>query len=243
MHAVLVGTAGWSLPSAAADSFPANGTHLERYAQVFGCVEINSSFYRPHRPATYARWRDSTPTGFRFSVKVPKTITHESRLRDAEALLKRFIDESAQLQDKLGCLLVQLPPRLAWDASVAQRFFIGLKTMTTTPAVCEARHLSWFTKEAGEQLAELGVSQVIADPEVAALPFAAAQSPLTYLRLHGSPRMYYSAYSKEALDTYARRIRMQAREGRQVWCVFDNTAEGAAVPNALALQRRLEGMR
>lgn len=241
MHPVLVGTAGWSLPSAAAESFPANGTYLERYAQVFSCAEINSSFYRPHRPATYARWRDSTPAGFRFSVKVPKAVTHELRLRNAETALGRFIDESAWLQEKLGCLLVQLPPRLAWDAGVAQRFFTSLKKMAAAPAVCEARHLSWFTEEAGERLAELGVSQVIADPDVAALPSAAARAPLNYVRLHGSPRMYRSAYSGEALDAYAQRIRALAGEGRQVWCVFDNTAEGAAVPNALALQRRLEG--
>ncbi|HEY9423039.1 MAG TPA: DUF72 domain-containing protein, partial [Thermoanaerobaculia bacterium] len=80
---ILVGCAGWSLPRAEQAEFPETGSHLERYASRFGAVEINSSFHRPHRPATYARWSASVPASFRFSVKVPKTITHGLRLRDA----------------------------------------------------------------------------------------------------------------------------------------------------------------
>src|SRR5687768_16375503 len=114
MVAVRIGCAGWSLPRDSWPQFPETGTHLQRYAQRLNAVEINSSFYRPHQPATYERWAASVPAGFRFSVKVPKTITHESRLRSCDALLASFLAQATGLGDKLGCLLVQLPPSLAF---------------------------------------------------------------------------------------------------------------------------------
>ena len=77
---ILIGTAGWSLPGAHFGLFPRDGSHLERYATRFSCVEINSSFYRPHRQETYARWAASVPENFRFAVKMPRTITHHARL-------------------------------------------------------------------------------------------------------------------------------------------------------------------
>src|SRR3954465_6896167 len=110
-----VGTAGWSIPTAAADRFPAEGSSLERYAAVFDAVEINSSFHRPHRRATYERWAQSVPADFRFSVKLPRTITHDAALAGCEALLNRFADEVSGLGDKLGALLVQLPPTSALE--------------------------------------------------------------------------------------------------------------------------------
>src|SRR4051812_3495039 len=107
-----VGTAGWSIPSGSADAFPAEGSHLERYAAGLSAAEINSSFYRPHRRATYAKWAAAVPPDFRFSVKLPKTITHDSRLMDCSALIARFGEEIGGLGEKLGPVLVQLPPSL-----------------------------------------------------------------------------------------------------------------------------------
>src|SRR5438067_5165479 len=107
----LVGCAGWGIHKDVAGRFPPEGSQLERYAAVFPAVEINSSFYRPHQPATYARWAASVPPGFRFSVELPKAISHEARLRDADALLDRFAFEVNHLGAKLGCVLVQLPPK------------------------------------------------------------------------------------------------------------------------------------
>ena len=103
-----VGCAGWSLPKEEQPAFPPEGTHLQRYAACFPAVEINSSFYRPHRPATYARWAASVPGGFRFAVKVPKVITHERRLANADAPLDAFLAEATALGAALGCLLETL---------------------------------------------------------------------------------------------------------------------------------------
>src|SRR5689334_17239458 len=110
-----VGTAGWAIPRPVAERFPAEGSGLARYAARFDAVEINSTFYRSHRPATYARWVASTPPQFRFAVKLPRTITHEARLADSAARIAAFRAEAAQLGEKLGPLLVQLPPSLAYD--------------------------------------------------------------------------------------------------------------------------------
>ena len=120
-----IGTAGWGIPRRHAHAFPGAGGHLERYARVLPAVEINSSFYRPHRPATYARWAASVPPGFRFAAKVPRAVTHERRLVDAAEPLARFLGEVAALGPALGPLLVQLPPSLRYDGAVAERF-LGL---------------------------------------------------------------------------------------------------------------------
>ena len=122
-----VGTAGWSLPRAYAESFPGEGSLLERYARVFPAAEINSSFYRPHQPKTYARWAASVPQGFRFAVKVPKEATHTRKLTGAGPVLDRFLGEATALGDALGPLLVQLPPSLALDTRVAGTFFRVLR--------------------------------------------------------------------------------------------------------------------
>src|SRR4051812_9584355 len=94
---MLTGCAGWTIPRDAAAAFPADGSHLARYAAVFNAVEINSSFYRAHRAATYARWADSVPGDFRFSVKLPRAITHDAGLRGVHALLDQFAAEAGQL--------------------------------------------------------------------------------------------------------------------------------------------------
>jgi uncharacterized protein YecE (DUF72 family) len=234
-----VGCAGWSLPRSVQKHFPAEGSHLQRYASVFPAVEINSSFYRPHRPDTYARWRDSVPPSFRFSAKVPKAITHELRLQNSDALLQRFLGEAGNLEEKLGCLLVQLPPGLQFNAAHAGRFFNGLRNQTSVDVVCEPRHPSWFAAAASELLAQWRIPYVIADPPVAALPPVHDGQPgITYIRLLGSPVMYYSGYSESCLDRLAADIRARMARGQCVWCIFDNTAAGAAVPDALSLLGR-----
>src|SRR3712207_7960 len=124
---IRIGTAGWSIPKEHAAPFPALGSHLERYAAVFNAVEINSSFYRPHRPATYERWAASVPQHFRFAVKVPKAVTHERRLKGAGDLLERFLAEVAGLGPKLGPLLVQLPPSLAYETGTSDLFLRELR--------------------------------------------------------------------------------------------------------------------
>ena len=150
-----IGTAGWSIPRAVADGFPGDGSHLERYAGVLNCAEINSSFHRSHRPEVYARWAAQTPAGFRFAVKLPRTITHDQRLRATRALLTRFMAEAAGLGDRLGVLLVQLPPSLVFEARPVRTFFELLAGMFCGGVVCEPRHATWFEPAADHLLVKL----------------------------------------------------------------------------------------
>ena len=233
-HAVgkaLIGTAGWSIPAQHADAFPREGSHLQRYSQVFSAVEINTS-YRPHRPGTYERWAATVPVGFQFAVKMPKEITHARRLVEAGELLVRFLGEIGSLGGKLGPVLVQLPPSLAFRAALAD-FFLDLRARFEGAIVCEPRHRSWFTDEVDQRLAELRIARVAADPAVVPRAGEPGGWPgLRYYRLHGSPRMYYSAYPRADLEALAPRLTGPAG---LTWCIFDNTAEGAATHDAAAL--------
>lgn len=240
---IRVGTAGWSLPKACHAAFAADGTHLQRYAGRLAAVEINSSFYRPHKPETYARWADSVPAGFRFAVKVPRTITHERRLRDIDAPLDRFLGEVQALGGTRGPLLVQLPPNLRFDAGVAGGLFEAVRARFDGPVVCEPRHPGWFTDPVDALLSRFHVARVAADP--APVPLAAVPggwTGLVYYRLHGSPRMYYSAYTDVFLDRVVADLRNAARRGAEAWCIFDNTALGKATRDALSVLERLRAV-
>lgn len=236
----LIGCAGWALNAAVSSLFPTQGSHLERYARVFPSVEINSSFYRSHQPKTYARWADSVPDEFRFSVKTPRTITHELRLQDCEEPLLQFLDEVGQLGNKLGCLLVQLPPSLALDAETATHFFTFLRARTAVDIACEPRHASWFTAAGTSVLHAADIVRVQADPP----PVTEADplfdgTPSRYIRLHGSPVIYHSNYDETFIARVAAQMSRLRDCDKSGWCIFDNTARGAAIPNALALMEQL----
>lgn len=234
-----VGCAGWAIGSAVASHFPGEGSHLERYARVFSCVEINSSFYRPHQAKTYGRWAASVPDAFRFSVKMPRTVTHELRLEKVDVPLQAFLHEISSLGEKLGCILVQLPPGLVLDVRVAAAFFSLLRACTEVPVVCEPRHRSWFTAAGAAVLRDADISHVWADPPPVKDLEPHDDRERLYLRLHGSPQTYYSAYDDAFIEGISHRMRLARDEGRDTWCIFDNTARGEAIPNALALMKHL----
>jgi uncharacterized protein YecE (DUF72 family) len=216
---------------------------LERYGAVFSAVEINTSFYRPHRRETYERWAASVPKDFRFAAKVPKVITHERRLKDAREPLDRFLAEVSGLGDALGPLLVQLPPSLAFQEGVSDIFLSELRDLFAGRIVCEPRHASWFAAGVDALLDQLQIARVAADPA----PVPAAGEPggwkgLSYYRLHGSPRIYYSPYETEVLVGVASRLARDAAAGAETWCIFDNTAAFAATGDALTAKGLVAGL-
>jgi uncharacterized protein YecE (DUF72 family) len=236
---IRVGTAGWSIPRAAALRFDSQGTHLQRYSRRLRCAEINSSFYRPHTAATYTKWRDNTPQDFRFAVKIPRTITHELKLQNAREPFVTFLAQTDGLTEKRGPILLQLPPSLPFVASVVTQFLELVREVYTGPIVCEPRHATWFSPDVASLLDQYGVSRVAADPPPmveATLPAGCPRA--AYFRLHGSPRMYWSRYDETAIATLAATVR-SIRTAEEVWCVFDNTASGAAIENAWELRERL----
>jgi uncharacterized protein YecE (DUF72 family) len=231
-----VGTAGWSISPALQVDFPGAGGLLERYSRRFACCEINSTFHKRHRPATYQRWAASVPDGFRFILKMPKTITHGRKLRDCQALLDEFLEDCRMLGPAV--LLIQLPPSLAFEIELAERFFADLRQRFAGGVACEPRHPSWFTAESQEFWQKHRLARVAADP--ARVPAAAEPGGwrgFSYFRWHGWPRMYYSSYESARLSELA--AQMRACPG-EVYCIFDNTAAGAGSGDALRLVSLLQ---
>jgi uncharacterized protein YecE (DUF72 family) len=205
------------------------------------CAEINSSFYRPHAASTYAKWAALTGEDFRFAVKLPKTITHELRLRRSRGHFEKFLDETAGLGHRRGPLLVQLPPSFAVAPRPAASFFSDMRAIYDGPIVFEPRHVTWFSARAEALLKRFAVSRVAADPPTThESNVPGGDQRLAYFRLHGTPRMYWSRYDAAYLSVLAKQIQQLAADS-DVWCIFDNTASGAALENAWELQQFLGG--
>ena len=230
-----VGCATWAIGAANDHLLPhVPGGNLARYAARLTAAEVNSSFHRRHQKSTWGRWARTVGPSFRFAVKLPKSISHERRLVDVDAELDAFAEEVAMLGEKLAVVLVQLPPRFVFEREVFASFHGRLAERVSAITVVEPRHASWFEQSVDAFLAELRVARVAADPAVV----PAAGDPggwlgLRYFRLHGSPIKYRSPYDGKFLDELARRVRPGD------WCIFDNTASGAALPNAVDLLGRL----
>ncbi len=235
---IRVGCAGWAIRREQAAKFPEEGTHLQRYAQRFTAVEINSSFYRFHSEQTYARWAASVPENFQFSVKMPREITHKRRLVDFQGTLNRFLHEISALGEKRGPILIQLPPSLPYNPAIAEEFFTDVRARFHGDVVCEPRHISWFTPEVEKLFSRLQIARVAADP--ALVPAAAEPGgwhSLRYYRLHGCPDVYYSTYTERLLVHLLDQWQHEAQSA-SVWAIFDNTALGAATENALQVVER-----
>ncbi|MCK1284360.1 DUF72 domain-containing protein [Bradyrhizobium sp. 44] len=233
VKAVRLGTAGWNVPRSCKERVGGTGSHLERYAKLLNATEINSSFHKPHRRSTYQKWANATPDDFRFSGKVPKSVTHSPQLALTE--LDRFIEESAGLGSKLGVLLVQFAPRRIFVESEAELLFSALRDRSSAALACEPRHTSWFSDEVGAWLSERRICRVAADPARAPdADLPGGWPSLRYFRLHGAPRIYHSAYDGAFLRTLKTRLDAASSSG-ETWCILDNTAAGAALENALDL--------
>jgi uncharacterized protein YecE (DUF72 family) len=238
---VYVGTAGWQIPPSFADLFPAAAlSHLERYAARFPAVEINSSFYRDHLPKTYARWAATVPEGFRFSVKLSREITHDLALEASAEILRSKLGPITELGKKLGALLVQLPPSLAFSEKKAAKFFRALRKTYGGPAAIEPRHPSWASRPARSVFREFGITQALVDPERCPTDDFQARTGggFYYFRLHGSPAVYRSAYPPKLLTELAATLD-RAKRCLPGWCIFDNTTFGYAARDALSVREAL----
>ena len=236
---IFIGTAGWSIPTYLKPKFPSIGTHLQRYAQVFNCVEINSSFYRDHKPDTYAKWTSMVPDHFRFAIKLNREFTHHNRLQQPEPRINQVLAGISELKEKWAVLLIQLPPSLEFDLEITKKFLQKLRKYYSGPVVWEPRHLSWITHYAVQLLAEFKINKVIADPEPCPIKESLRNNleELRYFRLHGSPDIYKSRYSQEVIQELTQTIHDSASKNTPAWFIFDNTTYGYATENAMELQQ------
>ncbi|MDV3206975.1 DUF72 domain-containing protein [Rhodococcus ruber] len=270
MARVRIGISGWRYAEWRGDFYPAGlvqRRELEYAAERFGSIEINGTFYALQRPSSFLRWRDETPDGFVFAVKGGRYVTHMKRLVDVDDALANFFASGVlALGPKLGPVLWQLPPSLAFEPELIAGFVERLPASTTEAAALAARHTekvpgerAWTETEADRPLryalevrhpsftdpaaaallARLGVALVVADT-AGRFPFLTeATADFVYVRLHGDTELYASGYAPETLDEWAARIRGWRSEGRDVYVYFDNDIKGYAPWDALELQRRV----
>lgn len=225
-----IGLAGWSeAVSKYRSNFASDGTGLTRYASTFDFVEVNVTFYRAVREATFASWAEQTPDGFRFSVKLSRSVTHAARL-SANARLEEALGPMQALGDKLAAVLVQLPPSLAFEPDRVEAFLVRLRAAYPGVVAWEPRHPAWDCEEARRLLADHRVTPVITEIPTPQTPRGENGC---YFRLHGTPRRYRSSYSDPDLSALADWL---SQASPPAFVVFDNTAGPAGVANARSLQ-------
>ena len=237
---VYIGTSGWRYRHWVGPFYPKAlpaQDMLGFYSREFGAVEINSSFYGQPDERTLADWRGATPDRFRFAFKANRYITHMKKLKDVGEALDKMITGARVLGDKLGPVLLQLPPRWRVDTRRLEAF---LSEFPADLAIAfEFRDASWFTDEVYEKLRRRRAAFCIYDLGGKKSP-CAVTSDVVYVRLHGPDDVYVGSYGTEDLGRWAGAISTWDREGRDVWCFFNNDEHGYAVQNARELKRLLE---
>lgn len=205
---------------------------FQYYAQQFSTVEINNTFYRFPGLKLFENWYQKAPPEFSFSVKVPRQITHLQKFKNTEALLHDFYRLAAEgLQEKLGAILFQLPPSLAYNENFLRQMTGQMDTGFRN--VIEFRHESWWRAGVFEALKDSGIA--FCGVSYPGLPNdALADLPVAYYRFHGVPQLYYSKYENAFLQRIVRQI--SQGEAREAFIYFNNTASGAALENAKNLQ-------
>jgi uncharacterized protein YecE (DUF72 family) len=238
---VHVGTSGWSYDHWEGVLYPP-GTplraRLEHYVARFQTVEVNSTYYRWPRDATFAGWRKRLPPGFQLTVKAPRGLTHGARLYAPERWVHRIAGALTHLGPTLGVLLVQLPPALPYDHARLAYFLQQVPSWLRV--ALELRHPSWHREEVFTLLADHGAAYCVMSG--AGLPcLLRATAPFAYVRLHGPDphHLYAGSYSEDDLRWWAARVREWEGQGRDVYAYFNNDGEGNAVRNAETLRRLL----
>lgn len=227
-----VGTSGWSYAHWKGPFYPEHARDeslLGLYAQHFGSVEINASFYRLPAPEVFAAWREAVPEGFVFAVKASRYITHLKKLREPEKTLPPFLEHALTLGEKLGPVLFQLPPRWGFDPQRLEHFLAALPHGLR--CAFELRDASWWNPRALELLAGRNAAFCIHDLNGRVSP-ESVTADFAYVRLHGPDGAYRGSYDRRALAHWAERLTLWSREGRDVFCYFDNDELGHAARNA-----------
>jgi uncharacterized protein YecE (DUF72 family) len=233
---VRIGCSGWIYRHWRGPFYPAKLAQrrwFAHYAETFDTVELNTSFYHLPKPETFAKWRDQTPPGFRYSVKAPRFITHMKKLNDCSEPVEEFLRRARNLGSTIGPILYQLPPRWALNRDRLEDFITLLPADLTH--VFEFRDKSWLSETVLALLDSRGVGFCAHDMPGLATPRWAA-GPTAYVRFHGGTGKYVGRYPDEALLGWTDWIVGQARGGRDVWCYFNNDIGGHAIHDALTLR-------
>jgi uncharacterized protein YecE (DUF72 family) len=241
MVSYFVGTSGWNYDCWKNDFYAAQsaGPHwLSRCAADISAAETNASFYRLISDTAGTRLRQRATAGFRYTLKLPRPVTHQRLLNDIEAEVAVFWRAAALLQDRLGAILMQvspdLPLDLGWLRTVLQAF------ADPSRVAVEFRAPTWQGEEVRRQLETVGAAHVCVDSPHT-LPSDWVTGKRAYLRLHGRRRWYADSYTLPELDEIGQRVRrMAVRGAEEIYIIFNNDVDGAAQANASALGKRLQ---
>ncbi len=235
-----IGTSGWHYRHWSGPFYPPelDTKHfLPYYAQHFHTVEINNTFYQLPPGETFVQWREAVPDGFLFAVKANRYITHMKKLNDPQEPVDRFLAAARELQHKLGPILFQLPPN--WRMNEERlRAFLEVLPKDYRYAF-EFRDPSWFEDRIYDLLREYRAAFCIHD-------LAGQRSPevitadIVFVRMHGATGRYQGCYTAEMLARQAKALSAWAVQGSQVYCYFNNDAQGYAPQNALQLRKMIE---
>ncbi|MDT8272474.1 MAG: DUF72 domain-containing protein [Desulfomonilia bacterium] len=237
MNVISIGTSGWTYDHWRGVFYPEDipkTRWLEFYCRAFSTVEVNATFYRHMKPSTVEKWEQNTPEGFCWSIKANRLITHIKRLRDVHEPLKRFLSSVAPLGEKLGPIIFQLPPSLAFDEGLLMTFLSLIPNHFH--CALEARNRSWVNERAFSCLHQHKVAWCISDTAGRHPCYEEITADFVYLRLHGSKKLYASSYTEDELAAWAARIKGWERD---TYAYFDNDFMGYAPNNALKLKALL----
>ncbi len=237
---VYVGTSGWQYGHWKNIFYPANLTYsewLSFYSKHFSTVEVNVIFYRKVRPSTFQKWYSEVTETFLFSVKMSRQITHFKKLKIEQSILDSFIESVSILKDKLGVILIQLPPSLKFD-EVLLKDFTSMLDKKYKYAI-EVRNKTFIDDKFFDILKSEKIAFCIADSAGRYPYYEAITSDFVYIRLHGSKKLYVSEYTEEELFEWANKIK---KWNMPTFVYFDNDFMGFAVKNALQLKNYLHSV-
>jgi uncharacterized protein YecE (DUF72 family) len=232
-----VGTSGWNYAHWRDVFYPDNipkSRWLEFYTENFDTVELNATFYRQPRNETFKNWYKRTPEGFLWSVKVSKFITHTKRLKDCEDALVRFYDGVLNLKEKLGPILIQLPPGLVFERDLFKSFCSLLNS--SLKHTIEVRNKTWLCDDAFEIMRKHNIAFCISDTAGRYPYHEEVTADFIYIRLHGSKKLYASEYTEDEIRQWASKI---GSWNMETYIYFDNDFNGYAVKNAFQLKQEL----
>ncbi len=238
----MIGTSGWTYKHWRGEFYPeglAQKNWLGYYAERFGTVELNASFYRIPKSSVAEGWYRRTPESFRFAVKVSRLITHVHRLKNCEDSVEWFFRDMAPLSEKTSAYLLQLPPSFVPDEELLRHF---MKQLPAGRYVFEFRNKDCYTDQIADALREMGAGFCIHD-------FPGRESPswvtsdIVYIRFHGYRHRYGGDYPERKLEDWAKKIVQWSDGGRDVFAYFNNDAEGNAVKNAVSLRNMIGNAR
>ncbi|MBI2832864.1 MAG: DUF72 domain-containing protein [Acidobacteria bacterium] len=219
-ESIWVGTSGYNYPEWKGSFYPAHlstSKMLPYYARQFPTVEINYTFYRMPTPKTLDGWMNAAPSPFRFTLKAPRRITHDARLRDCGELVRAFCDLASRLGDRLGVLLFQLPPFLRKNLAVFDDFLRMVPE--STRAALEFRHPSWHDEDVFARLRDRNLALCIADTDRLSTPVVATAE-------YGYFRLRDEGYQRPDIARWAGTIRERLADWQEAFVYFKHEEQG-----------------